>query len=102
MNLREPLRKIDEFLSVDKSDFGSFYNWFQDFYFGDKNEDVRKSFEPDEIALMQEIDDLLAYAGPNLTQEERNDGIIDELQFRKQLSSLKEENFQIWKRYAIE
>jgi hypothetical protein len=100
--MHEALRKIDDFLSAEESDFWSFYNWFQDFYFGDKNEGVRKSFEPDGIALMQEIDDLLAYAGPNLTQEERNDGIIDELQFQKKLSSLKEDNFQIWKRNAIE
>ena len=60
---------------------------------------VRKSLKPDEVALMREINDLLAYAGPNPTSEERGDGIMDEYQFKERLLALKKDNIQIWKRY---
>ena len=89
---------IDKFLEEEESDFWVFYNWFQDFYFGDKNAESRKLLKPDEVALMQEINELLAYAGTNPTPEERSDGIMDEYQFRERLLALKNDNIQIWRR----
>ena|SRR5215831_4379658 len=97
----ECLAKIDEFLNTDESNFWTFYNWFQDWYFGDKNEKIRKSLRPDEIAVTHEINELLAYAGTNPTQQERDEGIMDENQFRERLSKLKKENVQIWNRYGM-
>ena len=93
----EYLSQIDEVLN-NKIDFWAFYNWFQEAYFSDEKVDVRRSFKPDEISLLQEINDLLAYAGTNPTQEERDNGIMDEDQFRERLLSLKKNNIVIWKR----
>lgn len=97
--MAEFIQIINKFLDDEESDFWVFYNWFQDFYFDDKNAESCKSLKPDEVALMREINDLLAYAGPNPTSEERGDGIMDEYQFKERLLALKKDNIQIWKRY---
>jgi hypothetical protein len=93
----EYLGKIDAV--IDKTtDFWTFYNWFQMAYFGDEGAEVRQSLKPDEISLLQEVNELLAYAGTNPTQEERNNGIMDEDQFRERLFLLKKNNIAIWER----
>jgi hypothetical protein len=93
----EYLSQIDAFLNK-KIDFWTFYNWFQEAYFSDEKIDVRQSFRSDEISLLQEINNLLAYAGVNPTQEERDNGIMDKDQFGDRLLSLKKNNIVIWKR----
>jgi hypothetical protein len=94
--------KIDEFLSNNDSGFWDFYNWFQDSYFGDRNEKFRKSLSPNEVSFMEGINDLLAYAGPHPTQDERKNGIMDADQFRQNLAALKQENISIWRQYTME
>ena len=93
----EYLSQIDAFLDK-KTDLWTFYNWFQEAYFGDEGADVRRSFKQDEMSLLQGLNDLLAYAGTNPTQEERDNGIMDEDQFRDRLGLLKKKNILIWER----
>jgi hypothetical protein len=100
--MREYLTKIDGYVNKETPDFWQFYNWFQDSYFGDKDIELRKQLTEDEIGLMDQIDELLAYAGTDPTEEERANGIFDQNEFREKLKTLRDTNISIWKRYGLE
>ena len=95
------LKQIDSYLKGDATNFWDFYNWFQDAFFGDKILEQRKGLKLDEFAFLNEISDMLGYAGTDPTDEERNDGIIDQYEFQDQLKNFKSKNLFIWKRYGM-
>jgi len=95
------LLSIDQYIHDETPDFWQFYQWFQDGYFGDQHSKVRDLLQRDEIDFLNEVNDLLAYAGANPTAEERNEGINDQYEFQQQLEDLKGQNASLWTRYGV-
>lgn len=97
----EFIKRIDTFLEEIPDNFWNFYNWFQNSYFGERNIKFRAQLQNDELVMLSELNDLLAYAGTDPTSEERDNGIVDQYEFQQRLKELKLSNSHIWKRYGF-